>query len=100
MGDNSLLVRINYISDENINKVKGLTMPKAHIVKKNGSAGGNKYMLCGGIINKRGGMIIYNARTNEEAKELAKNNMMTNHERRLYKEVKRDVVTIPNKLIL
>ena len=99
MDSNALLVRINYISEDSLGIDIRDNSYKAHIVRSGKTEDNKKYMLCGGIINKRGGTIIYNARSKEEAKEIAMNNMMTNHEYRKYTEVKRDIVTIPSRLI-
>ena len=99
MDSNALLVRINYISEDSLGIDTINNSYKAHVVRNEKTEENKKYMLCGGIINKRGGTIIYNARNKEEAKEIAQNNMMTNHEHRKYREVKRDIVTIPSRLI-
>ncbi len=99
MNNNALLVRINYISEDSLGIDTIDNSYRAHVVRNEKTEENKKYMLCSGIINKRSGTIIYNARNKKEAKEIAKNNMMTNHEHRKYREVKRDIVTIPSRLI-
>lgn len=96
MRENSLLVRINY-GIENSETYDENLRYKAHIAKGNKNEG--KYMICGGIYNKKGGMIIYEAKDVKEARELEKNNIMVNDIGRKYKQIKKDVISIPSQLI-
>lgn len=96
MRENSLLVRINY-GIENDDADDDNSRYKAHIARSHKNEG--KYMICGGIYNKKGGMIIYEAKDVNEARELEKNNIMVNDIGRKYKQIKKDVISIPSQLI-
>lgn len=38
---------------------------------------GSKYMLCGGVLNRKGGKLLFKARNIEEANEFTKRNPLT-----------------------
>ncbi len=70
MGNGELFIELKYKEDG-----KGL---EGINFLENTKAQGSKYMLCGGVLNKKGGKILFKARNMEEANEFTKHNPLSN----------------------
>ncbi|MEG0772548.1 hypothetical protein [Clostridium sp.] len=69
MGNKEFLIELKYKADG-----KGL---EGMSFIENTMKEASKYMLCGGILNKNGGKLIFKARNIEEVNEFTKSNPMT-----------------------
>lgn len=69
MGNEELFIELRYKED-------GKGLEGVNFIEKT-KAQGSKYMLCGGVLNKRGGKILFKARDMEEANEFTKHNPLS-----------------------
>lgn len=70
MGSSELFIELKYKED-------GKGIEGINFIENNKVETG-KYMLCGGILNKKGGKVLFKARSMEEANEFAKHNPLSN----------------------
>ncbi|MBV7274060.1 hypothetical protein I6U48_14225 [Clostridium sp. PL3] len=64
MNEYNLFIRINYKTSENDRAVSGNTRVN------NGSVNSSKYLIGGGILNRKGGTVIFSAKNLEEVKQI------------------------------
>ena len=69
MDNNGLFIELKYKAD-------GMGLEGMNLIQ-NTFKEGSKYLICGGILNKNGGKLIFKARTIEEANAFTKKNPMT-----------------------
>lgn len=69
MRNSGLLIELKYKPD-------GKGLEGINFLEDKGSFG-TKYILCGGVLNKNGGRLLFKARTLEEANEFTKRNPLT-----------------------
>lgn len=55
---------------------EGRGLEGINFLEDNGNLG-SKYLLCGGVLNRKGGKLLFKARTIEEANEFTKRNPLT-----------------------
>lgn len=66
MGEYNLFVRINYKNGK-IDKVL-----QSNTKVNNGNINSNKYLIGGGVYNRKGGIVVFTAKNLEEVKEVTK----------------------------
>lgn len=69
MNTKGLFIELKYNRD-------GMGLEGINFLEDKGDAG-SKYMLCGGVLNRKGGKLLFKARTIEEANEFTKRNPLT-----------------------
>lgn len=69
MGNGGLFIELKYKA--NGKGLEGINFLEDTSIK------GSKYMLCGGVLNKNGGKLMFKARTIQEANEFTKRNPLT-----------------------
>lgn len=69
MGKNGLFIELKYKADGK--GLDGINFLEDDTVR------GSKYMLCGGVLNKNGGRLLFKARNIQEANEFAKRNPLS-----------------------
>ncbi|GAA0771982.1 hypothetical protein [Clostridium subterminale] len=70
MGDKGLFIELKYKAD-------GQGLEGINFLEDDRECGGQKYMLCGGVLNKNGGKLLFKARNIQEANEFTKRNPLT-----------------------
>lgn len=69
MGKNGLFIELKYKAD-------GKGLDGINFLEDD-TERGSKYMLCGGVLNKNGGKLLFKARSIQEANEFAKRNPLS-----------------------
>lgn len=67
MDEYNLFVRINYKASENDRIVSSNTRVN------NGNVNSKKYLIGGGVLNRKGGTVIFTAKNLEEVKQITQN---------------------------
>jgi uncharacterized protein len=86
-----VFVKINYKSN------CGFDSKNSIYERKNAAEEGielRKYLLCAGVLNKDGGMMIFQAESIEEAKEIATNNPFTKSSVYRYEILNSDIISL------
>jgi len=86
MESKELLVKINYSLEGN----DGLAITYTESTDKVSHS--SKYLICGGMYNRKGGTIIFKAKNIEEATEIANNNLVTKAGDNRYEYIKKDYI--------
>lgn len=70
MRNKDLFIELKYKAD-------GQGLEGINFLEDDTTIGGQKYMLCGGVLNKNGGKLLFKARNIQEANEFTKRNPLT-----------------------
>ncbi|KEZ86540.1 hypothetical protein IO99_09200 [Clostridium sulfidigenes] len=70
MGNKDLFIELKYKAD-------GQGLEGINFLEDDKEICGQKYMLCGGVLNKNGGKLLFKARNIQEANEFTKRNPLT-----------------------
>lgn len=92
MDRNNLFVRINYRTESNNGNIKEEEMPKNTKIR-NGQLNATKYLIGGGVYNRKGGTVIFNAKNLEEVKQVTEEKPLVKNAFMRY-----DVVVIPKTI--
>jgi hypothetical protein len=70
MKNKDLLIELKY-------KANGQGLEGINFLEEDTTLEGQRYMLCGGVLNKNGGKLLFKARDIQEANEFTKRNPLT-----------------------
>lgn len=92
MDRNNLFVRINYRTKDEYNNIEDIKSEHGTKIR-NGELNATKYLIGGGVYNRKGGTVVFNAKNLEEVKQVTT-------EKPLIKDtlMRYDVVVIPKAI--
>lgn len=85
-----LFVKINYNNNGGMNSSR----VKDDRTVKNNNINATKYLLCGGVFNKNGNTMIFQARNMHEAEQIVHNNPFVKSQVYSYEILKGDVIAL------